>query len=113
MDEREMESLENLHIYEILGLSRKKFIQILVDYCNDLSDEAESDGTIHLIDKSRIDSLLDDITDRKARILSCALALDLSKSHQDISDSEMTLLRYMMDHWQITLDDIEKEFVKS
>lgn len=112
MDPREMESLENLHVYEILGLSRKQFIQILVDYCNDLTDEAEQDGTIHLIDRNRIDALLEDITDRKSRILSCALALDMCKAHDSISESEMTLLRYMMDHWEITLEDIELEFVK-
>ena len=113
MDPREIESLENLHVFEILGLSRKKFIEILVDYCNDLTDEAERDGTIHLLDKSRLDALLEDITDRKARILSCALALDMCKSHDSISEPEITLLRYMMDHWQITLEDIENEFVKN
>ncbi|KZE27342.1 hypothetical protein EV683_12813 [Crenobacter luteus] len=112
MDPREIESLENLHIYEILGLSRKQFIQILVDYCDDISDEADGDGTIHLIDKSRLDSLLDDITERKQRILAAALAIDVCKSDGTISEAEMALLRYMLDAWQITLDDIENEFVK-
>lgn len=112
MDEREIESLEKLHVYEILGLSRKQFIQTLVDYCNDISDEAERDGTIHLIDKTRVDAVLEDITDRKARILSCALALDVCKSDNTISEPEMALLRYMLEHWSISLEDIENEFVK-
>lgn len=112
MDEREIESLEKLHVYEILGLSRKQFIQTLMDYCNDISDEAEGDGTIHLIDKARVDAVLEDITERKARILSCALALDVCKSDNTISEPEMALLRYMMEHWGITLKDIENEFVK-
>ncbi|AXK40339.1 TerB family tellurite resistance protein [Crenobacter cavernae] len=112
MDPREIESLENLHVYEILGLSRKRFMQILVDYCNDVSDEAEGDGTIHLIDKPRFDALLEDITERKQRILAAALAIDICKSDGAINEGEMALLRYMLDAWGISLDDIENEFVK-
>lgn len=112
MDEGEIESLEKLHVYEILGIDRKQFIQILMDYCNDISDEAEGDGTIHLIDKERVDAVLEDITDRKQRILCCALALDICKADHAISTPEMALLRYMLEHWGISIEDIENEFIK-
>lgn len=113
LDQHEIEALDALHVYEVLGLSRKDFMQVLVDYCNDISDEAEQDGTIHLIDLPRVDRLLEDVTDRNRRILVCALALDLSKADGTISESEMTLLRYMMAHWNITLDDLENEFIRN
>ncbi|WP_200906458.1 TerB family tellurite resistance protein [Gulbenkiania mobilis] len=113
LDQHEIEALDALHVYEVLGLSRKDFMQVLVDYCNDISDEAEQDGTIHLIDLPRVDRLLEDVTDRNRRILLCALALDLSKADGTISESEMTLLRYMMAHWNITLDDLENEFIRN
>ena len=113
LDQHEIEALDALHVYEVLGLSRKDFMQVLVDYCNDISDEAEQDGTIHLIDLPRVDRLLGDVTDRNRRILVCALALDLSKADGTISESEMTLLRYMMAHWNITLDDLENEFIRN
>jgi len=113
MDPREIESLDLLHAYDVLGISRKKFMQVLVDYCNDITDEADpQSGTIHLISRERIDTLLEDITDRHKRVLACALVLDLCKSDDTISDQEMAVLRYMMERWSISLDDLENEFVK-
>lgn len=113
MDPREIESMENLHVYEIIGLSRRSFIDVLAKYCDDVSDEAENDGTIHLLSRERINEVLDTINDRKKRLLCCALALDVCKSDKDISEPEMLLLRHMMQHWQLTLDDLESEFVRT
>ncbi|GGY20499.1 hypothetical protein [Paludibacterium paludis] len=114
MDERELDALEKLHTYDLIGLDRRRFTQILTDYCDDISDEAdEADGTIRLIDKARVDTLLEDITDQGKRILTCAIAIDLSKSDGEISDPEIALLRYMMQKWHISLEDIEARFAKS
>lgn len=113
MDTRELDALERLMAYDLLGLSRKQFTQVLVDYCDDISDEAEQDGTIHLIDKQRIDTLLDEVSEPGKRILTCALSMDVAKSDGDISDPEIALLRYIMKQWDVTLDDIEARFVKT
>ena len=64
MDPREIETLENLHVYELLNLSRKDFIKVLVEYCNDISDEADEDGTIHLLASERTNIILDGVTER-------------------------------------------------
>ena len=60
MDPRELDALEKIMAYDLLGLSRKQFTQVLTDYCDDISDEAEQDGTIHLIDRNRIDALMEE-----------------------------------------------------
>jgi tellurite resistance protein len=112
MDTRELDSLEKIMAYDLLGLSRKQFTQVLIDYCDDISDEAdEQDGIIHLIDKLRIDTLVEEVTDPAKRILTCALAMDVAKSDGDISEPEIALLRYIMNKWDVTLDDIEARFV--
>jgi len=111
MDPEELESLEKFMVYELLGLGRKQFMQVLTEYCDDISDEAdEADGTIHLIDPARLETLIDDITDPEKRILTCALAMDIAKSMGDISEPDITLLRYIMSKWDITLDDIAAHF---
>ncbi|BEV71277.1 MULTISPECIES: TerB family tellurite resistance protein [unclassified Paludibacterium] len=112
MDERELDALEKIMTYDLLGLSRKQFTQVLVDYCDDISDEAEQDGTIHLIDRQRIDTLLEEVTDRSKRLLTCALAMDVAKADGDISPPEMALLRYLMQRWDITLSDIEAAIIR-
>jgi tellurite resistance protein len=113
MDTRELDSLDKFLAYDLLGLSRKQFTQVLVDYCDDISDEAEQDGTIHLIDKPRIDTLLEEVTDPNKRILTCALAMNVAKSDGDISEPEIAVLRYVMKEWDVTLDDIENAYVKN
>ncbi len=114
MDARELDALEKLHTYDLIGIERRRFAQILSEYCDDISDEAdEDDGSIKLIDKARVDTLLDGITDQGKRILTCAITVDLCKSDGEISDPEMTLLRYMMQKWNITLEDIEANLNRS
>ncbi|AOZ48967.1 TerB family tellurite resistance protein [Chromobacterium vaccinii] len=112
MDPRELELLEKLHVYHLINLPRKQFAQVLRDVCDDISDEASDDGSIKLLERERIDSLLADITDRRKRILTCVLAMDISKSDGTISDSEMALLSHMMKSWGISLEDLEREFAR-
>lgn len=113
IDEREMEKFDTLNVFELLGISRKNFIAVLKTYCDQISDEAENDGTIHLIAEERTQELLDAVTDRKKQLLTCALALDLCKADETISDPEMVLLRYMMNTWHISLESLEAEFVRA
>ncbi len=113
MDPREIETLENLHVYELLNLGRKDFIKVLVEYCDDISDEADEDGTIHLLESDRTNIILDGVTEHSKRIICCALALDICKSDNTISDPEMLLLRHMMHYWHITLDDLQAELARS
>jgi tellurite resistance protein len=113
MDPRELDSLEKIMAYDLLELSRKQFTQVLVDYCDDISDEAEQDGTIHLIDRERIDTLLDEVTDQSKRVLTCALAVSVAKSDGVISEPELALLRYIMKKWGVTLEDIQARYAKA
>ncbi|RMC96372.1 TerB family tellurite resistance protein [Aquitalea palustris] len=112
MDPRELDLLENVNVYDLIGLPRKQFAQVLADYCDDISDEAEQDGTIHLLDTDRIEFMLGEVTDRNKRILTCVLAMDISKSDGTISDPEIVLLRHMMKEWNISLEDLERQFVR-
>ncbi len=112
MDPRELDLLENVNVYDLIGLPRKQFAQVLADYCDDISDEAEQDGTIHLLDTDRIEFMLSEVTDRNKRILTCVLAMDISKSDGTISDPEIVLLRHMMKEWNISLEDLERQFVR-
>ncbi len=112
MDPRELESFERLGLFEMLKLTPKAFWDIFHDYCDDLTDEAsDAEGRIHPLEKTLVDGLLADITDHRTRLLTCAIALDLCKSDEEISEPEMALLQHMMKTWDITLDSLEREFL--
>jgi hypothetical protein len=112
LDPREIDSLEKLHIYEALDISRTHFIEVLHTYCNDLSDEADEDGRIRLIDRTRIDHLLDDVTDPQKQLLVATAALDLAKADKSITENELAVFAHMMDRWHLTLADIEAAFAR-
>ncbi|MGL6071632.1 hypothetical protein, partial [Craterilacuibacter sp.] len=112
MDERELDALENLHVYSLLGLSRKRFVATLSQLCDEISDEACDDGLISMFDKDRLDDYFSTVTDRQKRLLTTTLAIDVCKSDGIINDAEMALLRYMMGAWRISLDDVEAELVR-
>jgi uncharacterized tellurite resistance protein B-like protein len=112
MDPREIDSLEKLHIYEALDISRTQFIGVLHTYCNNLSDEADDDGRIKLIDRDRIDHMLDDVDDPQKQLLVATLALDIAKSDKSISDTEIAVFAHMLDRWHLTLADIEEAFAR-
>lgn len=109
-DPEEIDRIEHLHVYEMIGISRKGFIQVLQDYCNDLSDEADDDGQIHLIDKERIDDLLDTVDEPRKRLLIAALALDISKADRVIKEAELLVFRRMLERWHLTLEDLQAAF---
>ncbi|TJZ65423.1 hypothetical protein [Chitiniphilus eburneus] len=106
----EMEELEHLRVYEALGISRKGFIQVLQDYCNDVSDEADENGTIRLVDRERIEALFDTVDDPKKRLAVAAIALDLAKSDHDFSEVELAVFRHMLAYWHLRLEDLHAAF---
>ncbi|MCX7205085.1 MAG: hypothetical protein NT086_03690 [Proteobacteria bacterium] len=106
----ELEELEHLHVYEVIGISRKGFIQVLQDYCNDISNEADDEGRISLINRERIDRILDSVTDPKKCLQVAAMALDLSKSDKIINDAELAVFSHMLGHWHLTLDSLQSAF---
>jgi hypothetical protein len=108
MDERELAQFDRLNIWSLIGIERKAFIVVMQDFCNDLADEAEDDdGRIRLFDVARVNEILDYVDDRKKRILTAAMALDLCKADDTISEPEMALYTHMLERWGIQLDDIE------
>ena len=109
-DPAEIDELEHLNVYEILGLTRKDFILVLQDYCNDLSDEADDEGTIRLVDKQRISDLLETVDDPKKRTIVAALALDIAKSDHDFSEVEMAIFAMMLQSWHLSLESLQAAF---
>lgn len=109
-DPSEIDELEHLNVYDVLGISRKDFIQVLQSYCDDLSDEADEEGRIRLIDRQRVDDLLETVDDPKKRAIVAAVALDVAKSDHDFTDVEMAVFAHMLRRWSLTLEDLQSVF---
>lgn len=109
-DPSEIDELEHLNVYDVLDISRKDFILVLQSYCNDLSDEADEEGRIRLIDRQRVDDLLETVDDPKKCAIVAAVALDVAKSDHDFTDVEMAVFAHMLRRWNLTLEDLQSVF---
>lgn len=111
LDPREIEILEQLNIYEIVGISRVGFMSVVHDYCSDLLAAGNTEGRIRLVDKARIDEVIGLVDDRRARVLACGIMLNIVNADDRISDTELAVLRYILDSWCLPLDSLERELM--
>lgn len=107
----ELDRLEQLDAYRILGIDRKHFIQVLDEYCNDISDEADDgDGHTSLITAERVNDALDCITEPKKQLLVAALSLDIFRADHELSEVEIVIFKHLLQHWHLSLDDLREAF---
>lgn len=111
LDPREIEIIEKLNIYEILGISRLGFMSVVHDYCGDLLASGDAGGRIRLVDKARIDKVISLVDDRRSRVLACGMMLNIVNADEHISDTELAVLRYILESWCLPLDTLERELV--
>ena len=110
LDDSEFEQLDKMHFYSLLKITPRQFMEVLHAYCGDISDEADVDGSIHLVDLQRINHALDSVTDDNLRLLVCTIALDITKANREIGEAEMAIFTHMLNYWHICLEDIAKAF---
>lgn len=103
LHENEIALIDKHMIHEAVGLSREGFVQVLLDCCRDLVEEAEQ-SRVHLLEDARIDRLAADITRPALRRTVAASILVMSKVDGRISVGEQRLLLKLMERWGLSLD---------
>ena len=106
LDDGEVDMLDDLGVYDRLGVSRKTFIRVVQEYFEDLLHDDTGDR-IRLLDAKRLDVVLDGVDDEKKRIDLAAIMLSLISADGDMNDAELATLRHVLSHWGLTLDQIE------
>ena len=103
LDNREVELIERTTLHKDLGLDRNILLQILLDTCRDLIDEAEL-ASVPLLENARLLRLADDITDAALQRKACAAILVVAKVDGRLSFGEKHLLRVLMARWDLELE---------
>ena len=96
---REIEVLDELRIFDIVGISQLGFMSVVHDYCSDLLASGNASGRIKLVD------------DRRTRVLACGMLLNIVNADDNISDAELAVLRYVLERWSLPLDALERELL--
>ena len=105
LDNREVEWIKHNDTASLLGVERDTLIQVLLDCCRDVINEAEQER-VFLLEDHRLARLADDLTDPALRKVALSAMLILAKSDGSVSHGEETLLRFLMKRWSLSLEDL-------
>ena len=105
LHEREIELLDQHMIHDSVGLSRDDFVQVFLECCRDLVNEAEQ-SRVHLLEDARIERLAADITRPARRRTVASAILVMSKADGRITVGEQRLLLKLMESWGLSLDSL-------
>ncbi len=108
LDDRELEALERLDLLRLIGLGRDHFSRVVQEYCDDLRAAGAAGGKINLMDRPRIDAIVDAVQDPRKRTDAASMALILMKADEQFHDAELALLRYTMERWGLSLDALKR-----
>ena len=105
LDNREVDWIKHNDTAALLGVDRDTLIQVLLDCCRDVINEAEQER-VFLLEDHRLARLADDLTDPSLQKVALSAMLILAKSDGSVTEGEETLLRFLMNRWALTLEDL-------
>jgi hypothetical protein len=109
LEDGELEVLDELDAYRMLGISRPEFAEVFAQYCTDLSLQGNGE-TVRLVDVERIEALLEPIRDPGERLKVCGIVLTVMGADGDISPAEQAVFRHVTEHWGLSFRDLLEEF---
>ncbi|GAA5180823.1 hypothetical protein GCM10025771_26230 [Niveibacterium umoris] len=105
LHDREVALLDQHMIPDAVGITKDTLVQVLLDCCRDLVDEAEQ-SRVHLLENARIDRLAADITRPELRRTVCSAILVMAKADGQVTVGEQRLLLQLMERWGLSLDTL-------
>lgn len=104
--DHEIEALKRIGAFDLLGISEDGFADVLRDYFADVRQDSADEDRIALIDRGRMDEVIDSIDDPGMRRTACQIMLIVAKSDGHVSEGESTVFRYVLEHWNLSLDEL-------
>jgi uncharacterized tellurite resistance protein B-like protein len=112
LDDREIEIMDELRIFDIVGISRSGFSQVVRDYCEELLKGDAKTGRVKLVDKARIDEVIAAVDDPQKRVQTAGMILNIANADGRIDDAELAVFRYIMERWGMTLESLERDLAR-
>ncbi|HSO06212.1 MAG TPA: TerB family tellurite resistance protein [Pelomicrobium sp.] len=113
LDHRELQVLDDLDAYAILGLTRAEFLEVVHQYCQDLLAEGSGAERIRLLDPQRIGRVLDEVTDPRLRVRVCGLLLNVCDADGRFHEAELAFLHQVLERWGLTLESLRQALAET
>ena len=109
VEDEELEVLDELDVYRMLGISRTEFAEVFAQYCADISQQGNGE-TVRLVDVERIEKLLEPVRDPGERVKVCGIILSVMSADRDISPAEQAVFRHVTERWGLSFQALLEEF---
>lgn len=106
LDDRELEIMDRLRLYDMLGLTKAEFAHVVKAYCDDLVAAGSPDGKVDLMDRPRIDAVADLVEDPARRVTVAQMMLNIIKADDTLHKAELALLRYILARWNLPFEEL-------
>lgn len=107
LDDRELEIMDTLFLYEVLDVTREEFSAIVREYCDELVAAGRPDGRIDIMDRARIDGIVDAVQDPKKRLQTAQMIANVIRADGHLHDAELALFRHILERWHLSLDELK------
>lgn len=107
LDNCEIDRLRELEVFSMLGIEAEGFYQVLLELCRDLAVGGSGDH-VSLLATERLEHLADEVSDPALRKLVLSAMLVTAKADGKVSEGEQTLLRFLLERWNIDVDSLRK-----
>ncbi|KXX63528.1 hypothetical protein [Marichromatium gracile] len=102
----EVEILDDLGVFETLGVDHNRFAEVFDAYCDDLIAHAGTSRYVGLNDPEWIDAVLAPVTEVSRRRLLARVLLLVARADGHFADSELAVYRRILERWEIDLDSL-------
>lgn len=106
LDDRELEVMDRLKLYDLIGMSRVQFSAVVADYCEELLQAGSPDSRINLLEPARIDRIVDAVDEPAKRRLTAQMVINILKADGRLDDPGLALFRHILDRWGLSLETL-------
>lgn len=108
LDDRELEIMDRLRLYDVLGLTKAEFSRVVKEYCDEVVAAGSPQGKVDLMDRARIDAIADHVQDPARRMDVAQMMLNIVTADGTLHQTELALLRYILTRWNLSFDEIRR-----
>jgi len=109
LDPREIDFMDRLGVFGIVGVPRALFMQVAADLLGELRERDPLWVESRVARTARLDAALDAIDDREQQHLLATVLLYLAEADGRLDEEEIALVRHVFERWQVSATTLARE----
>lgn len=104
----ELKTLESLNAFERLGVGRRQFLRLAKESLDDVGQSLSARGHLQPVDVLCFNDLLDQVRDRRQRLLVCRLAAAVVTADGRVCSAERSAYEHMLARWRVCASQVSQ-----